>query len=180
MFYLQIDDEISLKLLEKKEAPLFFQMTEQSRDHLRQWLGWVDYTRTLKDSKQFIKAALQKYEEMSDVVTLVWYRGTPAGSLALYDIKWNNYSASIGYWLVKGLEGNGIMSRACSGLISYAFSSLQLNRLELRAALGNKKSRAIAERLGFTNEGTLQQGEWLYDHFTDVVLYRMLAEEWKH
>ncbi|MDM5336277.1 GNAT family protein [Fictibacillus enclensis] len=178
MFFLQVDEEISLKLLEKRDAQLLFQLTEHSRDHLRNWLGWVDYSRTLKDTKTFIKLANQKYADSTDLVTMIWYRGIPAGSLALYDIKWNNYSANIGYWLGKDFEGKGIMVRSCGAMVDYSFGTLSLNRLELKAALANKRSRSVAERLGFKQEGELRQAEWLYDHFVDVALYGMLAEDW--
>ncbi|MDN4525196.1 GNAT family N-acetyltransferase [Fictibacillus fluitans] len=178
MFFLQVDEEISIKLLEKRDAQLLFQLTEHSRDHLRNWLGWVDYSRTLKDTKAFIKLANQKYADSTDLVTMIWYRGIPAGSLALYDIKWNNYSANIGYWLGKDFEGKGIMTRSCGAMVDYSFGTLGLNRLELKAALENKRSRSVAERLGFKQEGELRQAEWLYDHFVNVALYGMLAEDW--
>ncbi|MGG1572596.1 GNAT family N-acetyltransferase [Fictibacillus sp. NRS-1165] len=175
MFFLQVDEEISLKLIEKRDAQLLFQLTEYSRDHLRNWLGWVDYSRTLKDTKNFIKLALQKYADHTDLVTLIWYRGIPAGSLALYDIKWNNFSGNIGYWLGKDFEGKGVMTRSCNAMVEYAFGTLGLNRLELKAALDNKRSRSVAERLGFRQEGELRQAEWLYDHFVDVAVYGMVA-----
>ncbi|MDN4074872.1 GNAT family N-acetyltransferase [Fictibacillus terranigra] len=178
MFFLQVDEEISLKLIEKRDAQLLFQLTEYSRDHLRNWLGWVDYSRTLKDTKNFIKLALQKYADHTDLVTLIWYRGIPAGSLALYDIKWNNFSGNIGYWLGKDFEGKGVMTRSCNAMVEYAFGTLGLNRLELKAALDNKRSRSVAERLGFRQEGELRQAEWLYDHFVDVAVYGMVAGDW--
>jgi len=63
-------------------------------------------------------------------------------------------------------------------LTDYAFKELNLNKVEIRAALENKKSRGIPERLNFVNEGCNRQAEWLYDHYVDHVIYGMLAEEW--
>jgi ribosomal-protein-serine acetyltransferase len=70
------------------------------------------------------------------------------------------------------------MTKACRFLVDYAFAELKLNRVEIRCATGNHKSRAIPERLGFKLEGTVRQAEWLYDHFVDHALYGMLASEW--
>lgn len=70
------------------------------------------------------------------------------------------------------------MTKACIAFINHAFSELQLNRVEIRCAVGNTKSRAIPERLGFTNEGTIRDGEWLYDHFVNHIVYGILAMEW--
>jgi hypothetical protein len=52
-------------------------------------------------------------------------------------------------------------------------------RVEIRAAPENARSRAIPERLGFTQEGTLRQVERVGDRYLDNVVYAMLAEHWK-
>jgi ribosomal-protein-serine acetyltransferase len=49
----------------------------------------------------------------------------------------------------------------------------------MRCAVENKKSRKIPERLGFREEGTIRQAEWLHEHFIDLVIYGMLASEWR-
>jgi ribosomal-protein-serine acetyltransferase len=64
-------------------------------------------------------------------------------------------------------------------LIDYAFNELGLNRLVISCASENKKSRAIAERLGFEQEGVLRQSDWLVDRFVDQVVYGALAGEWR-
>jgi ribosomal-protein-serine acetyltransferase len=53
-----------------------------------------------------------------------------------------------------------------------------MNRLYLRCAVGNIRSRKIALALGFSFEGTQRQAEWLYDHFVDLEMYSLLASEW--
>jgi len=64
-------------------------------------------------------------------------------------------------------------------LIDYAFHELQFNRVEMRCAAENKKSRKIPEKLGFREEGLLRQAGWLHDHFVDMMIYGLLASEWR-
>ncbi|MNJ40026.1 putative ribosomal N-acetyltransferase YdaF [compost metagenome] len=71
------------------------------------------------------------------------------------------------------------MTSSCKAVINYVFHELSLNRVEIRAAVQNSKSRAIPERLNFCNEGIIRQAEWLYDHYVDYVVYGMLKEDWK-
>ena len=71
------------------------------------------------------------------------------------------------------------MTKACRVLVGYAFRELRLNRVEIYCAVENQRSRRIPERLGFTEEGTHRQAEWVHDHFKDLVSYSMLAGEWK-
>lgn len=70
------------------------------------------------------------------------------------------------------------MTRALKSLIAYGFKELGLNRIEVRVAVENKKSRALPERLGFTEEGRLREAERLYDHYVDHIIYGLLTEEW--
>ena len=52
--------------------------------------------------------------------------------------------------------------------------TVTLNRIYIHCAVGNKKSRAIPERLGFIQEGRLQDGECLYGVFHDLIIYGMV------
>ena len=71
------------------------------------------------------------------------------------------------------------MTRACQGLIRYGFDELNLNRIVIYVAPENLKSQAVPERLGFQKEGVLRQSIWIYDRFLDLVVYSLLASEWK-
>jgi ribosomal-protein-serine acetyltransferase len=86
---------------------------------------------------------------------------------------------SLGYWLGEAYVGRGLMTRAARALCEEAFVGLGLNRVEIRAGVHNVRSRAVAQRLGFKEEGTLRQVLWLYDRGVDEVVYAMLAADWR-
>ncbi len=50
-----------------------------------------------------------------------------------------------------------------------------LERFEIRCAVENIKSRAITERLGFMNEGTIHRAEKVCDHWYDHAVYGKLV-----
>ena len=70
------------------------------------------------------------------------------------------------------------MTRSVARVIDYAVLDRGMNRIYIRCGTENRKSRAIPERLGFVHEGTQREAEWLYDHYTDLELYSVLAREW--
>ncbi len=178
VFRLNGENGIHLRLLEIRDAEQVLDLIDGSRPYLREWLPWVDATRTVQDVQTFIHSGLQSYVANSGRELGIWRDGRLAGVIGLHYINWTHRLTSIGYWLGEEFQARGIMTTACRTLIDFLIGEYQLNRFEIRAATENFKSRAIPERLGFTNEGTQRQAEWLYDHFVDHVIYGMLAEEW--
>jgi ribosomal-protein-serine acetyltransferase len=178
MFTYEIEKDLSLRLIELNDAERVFELTDQSRNHLRKWLPWLDVTLQVEDSKEFIQGALRGYAENKSMTTVILLSGEVVGVAGFNSINSANRTAYIGYWLCEEYQGKGIMTKVCKALINYAFNHLSLNKVEIRAAAENKKSRSIPERLGFVNEGRIRQAEWLYDHFVDHDVYGLLAEEW--
>lgn len=179
MFSFQIDDKTVLKMLDLRDAEHLFALTIQSKNTLREWLPFIDYTRSIADSKNFILSTMKQYSDNNGFQAGIWYDGNLAGVIGFHKIDWNNKSTSIGYWLGNEYIGLGLMTKSVEAFVNHALIDLQLNRVEIRAAVENKKSRAIPERLGFQEEGCVRQAEWLYDHYVDHVIYGMLASDWK-
>jgi ribosomal-protein-serine acetyltransferase len=177
-FYLTIDSEIELRVLEEKDARVFYRLIEQNRNYLREWLPWVDSTRSVEDEQAFIRTTYENYLDNKALTCGVWYRGQAAGTIGFHLIDWVGRQVEIGYWLAASFQGKGLMTRACKAMVDYAFHSLNLNRVVIRCATGNRRSCAIPQRLGFTQEGVLRQAEWLSDHFVDLIVYSMLVSEW--
>ncbi|MCI1592819.1 GNAT family N-acetyltransferase [Heyndrickxia oleronia] len=180
MFIHKINDDLALKLIELKDSDRVFELTDTSRNYLREWLPWLDTTIKLEDTIGFINMCLKGFSENRSINTVILFKGNIVGVAGFNNINWSNKTAQIGYWLGEEYQGYGIMTRVAEALTEYAFKELALNKVEIRVAVGNKKSRSIPERLGFINEGCIRQAEWLYDHYVDHVVYGILSEEWSN
>ncbi|MGX2959616.1 GNAT family N-acetyltransferase [Peribacillus sp. JNUCC 23] len=177
----KIDDEVSLRLFNKDDAEEFYDLTISSKSYLKEWLGWLDYTKSVEDTAQNI---ISRCNELVDnggypLSFAIIYNGKIAGTIGFNEIHKANKIGVVGYWLGEKYQGKGIMSNALKALIDYGFNDLKLNRIEISVAVENKKSRALPERFGFKEEGKIRQAEWLYDHYVDHVIYGLLANEWK-
>jgi ribosomal-protein-serine acetyltransferase len=170
MFRHVIDSDTQLRLLEKRHAEELFALTDSCRPYLRKWLPFVDDTKTMDDTRKFIESGLRQLAENNGFHVGIWHRGKIAGCLGYHAINWPNRKTSIGYWLGEEYQGRGIMTAACKALVDHALKELKLNRVEIGCAVENRASRAIPKRLGFKEEGTLRDSEWLYDHFVDHVV----------
>jgi pimeloyl-ACP methyl ester carboxylesterase len=64
------------------------------------------------------------------------------------------------------------------GWLDQAFGPLGLARVTLHIDVENQRSRALADRLGFTEEGVHRQAVGFPDGRRDEVVYGLLAAEW--
>lgn len=175
---INVDDDIILRPPEETDSEGLFNLINKSRVYLREWLPWLETERTAFDTLRFIRFVREQQQRNESLNTSVWFRGVLCGMIGFHRFDWLNRSTSIGYWLSEDFQGKGIMTRSCKALVDFAFSQQKFNRIEIRCAMGNTKSRAIPERLGFRQEGMIREGEWLYNHFVDLIVYGMLAHEW--
>ncbi|BCB03744.1 GNAT family N-acetyltransferase [Bacillus sp. KH172YL63] len=179
MFTYRINEELALRLLEERDAERMYELIDGSRQYLQQWLPWVAGTKAPEDSREFIKGTRLGFAQYNSLTAGIIFRDELVGVAGFNELDWSNQAASIGYWLGEGYQGKGIMTTVTRELIQYGFKTLKLNRIEIRAAEFNHRSRAIPERLGFKEEGKLRQKEQIHDRYVDHVVYGMLAKEWE-
>jgi RimJ/RimL family protein N-acetyltransferase len=80
--------------------------------------------------------------------------GLLVGSTCLFVVSRGVYE--LGYWAVREQRGRGYTVEAARALCDWGWATLDVHRIEWWAMVGNTGSRAVAERLGFTVEGTLR------------------------
>jgi ribosomal-protein-serine acetyltransferase len=166
-----------LRVLEESDAAELHALIVANRAHLARWMPWAA-RQTPEDTIDFIRATRRQLEGGNGFQTALVVRRRIVGVAGYHAISWPHRSTSLGYWLAEAEQGYGTMTLAVRALVDHALGELGLNRVEIRADVENRRSRAIPERLGFQGEGTLRQAERIGDGYRDQALYAMLAEEW--
>nr|ACS83738.1 Kan4 [uncultured bacterium AOKan4] len=178
-FKLRVNDEIEIRMYEESDAETVFALVDRNREHLREWLIWVDATNSQEVTLQHIRDFERHYENKVALSAGIWLKGELAGAIGVVGYHWHNRVMEIGYWLSASQQGKGIMTKAVSAMIDNAFNNLGLNRVEIHCASGNTRSRAIPERLNFKQDGVMREAGLVNGQFVDKVIYSMLASEWK-
>jgi ribosomal-protein-serine acetyltransferase len=176
---MRVDDDTELRLHEERFAKAYYQLIERNRQHLREWMPWLDMEQTVEDLYLFMRNSLQQFVNNQGIQLGIWHQGNIVGSIGLHALDWNDRKVEMGYWLSADQQGKGLVTKAAQTLVNFAFDEYKLNKVEIHCATGNHRSRAIPERLGFTQEGIKRQDQWLYDHYVDMVIYGMLTHDWK-
>ncbi len=177
MFFRQIDNNIKLSLSIPQYAEELFKLTDKNRGFLQQWLPWLDRTKEPLDTQQFLELQLLRFQQGSALHVTIFYQDRIAGVVGYNQIDRVNQIGHLGYWLGEEYNGKGIMTKSAKELIELGFDYYELNRVEIRCAVANNRSRALSERLGFNNEGIIRQAEKLCDRYVDHVVYGLLRSD---
>lgn len=81
------------------------------------------------------------------------------------------------YNLTPPMWGFGYGIESCRGLLHFAFTNLDLHRIEAGVAIENLRSIRLLERLGMTREGQKRKILPLKTGWSDNFIYAILKEE---
>jgi ribosomal-protein-serine acetyltransferase len=174
MLIATLDEGVELRLLELRHAAEYYRLVADNHERLYWWPAEP----TPESTERRLRAGLGRFAEATGVDAGIWDHGILSGFIGLFDIDPGFQSAEIGYWVDKGAEGRGLITRAARAMLKHAFEELKLHRVELRCAATNERSIAVAERLGFRLEGRLVKADRIGSEWVDFLIYGLLDEEW--
>lgn len=147
---------------------------EDNRDHLAAWLPWAA-GQTAADTQAFLLEVEAQAAANDGFQAAIRRDGAIVGVCGFVGVDWVNRGTAIGYWLAADQQGRGLVTAAVAALVEHALGAWGLGRVEIRAATGNRRSRAVAERLGFRPEATFRKAQQLGGRAHDLVVYARVA-----
>ena len=86
--------------------------------------------------------------------------------------KWGIAMGS-GYW------GTGVFQEGADLLVTFAFETVGVHRLEARAAVRNGRGNGALRKMGAIQEGLLRKSFQKDGEYLDQALWTILEEDWK-
>lgn len=130
----------------------------ESLNELKHWMPWAHDEYAVKDGEEWCRRSAASFVQRTILSYTIWLTsGEHVGNIGAFAFDWNVPRGEIGYWLHTRHCGQGLMSEAVNGLTAMLFDQLQFQRVELRMNDLNERSWRVAERCGFTHEGTLRR-----------------------
>lgn len=167
---------LQLRSVAPADAQALDALIAADRERLARFMPWAA-GQTVESTREFIVRSLEQEAANDGFQAVLVVDGSIAGIAGYHRIDRANLSTSIGYWLASAYEGRGLMTAAVAALVDHAFRAWGLHRLELRIAPDNERSRALAARLGFREEGVLREAERFGDEHRDLIMHSLLASE---
>ncbi|MHA7967589.1 GNAT family N-acetyltransferase [Paenibacillus sp. CAU 1782] len=130
----------------------------ESIEELRPWMPWASKVPSVEESEINLRMSRLEFLERKDLRLLLTLKddGTIIGSSGLHRIDWKARKFEIGYWIRTSYAKQGFMTEAVNAIVNFAITELEANRIEIRCDERNERSAHVAQRCGFTLEGTLR------------------------
>jgi ribosomal-protein-serine acetyltransferase len=160
----------------------YHELLVANHERLARWEPWAAVPPTPEGTRSFLEASGRAWLEGTELPVAIAVRAEGGwqlvGAAGLHITDYSQ-SAEAGYWVDGAFEGRGLVRRAVTALLDEAFGPLGLARVTLHTEAGNERSRLLAQRLGFTEEGRHRQAIAFPDGRRDEIIYGLLAGEWR-
>lgn len=176
-FTLDLGDGWALALREPWRAEALHALTRSNVERLKLWEPWAHFESTPASQHQVALDTLHAWVNGTGIPCVLLHHGEVVGAVGSR-IDLYTSVADVGYWIGAAHEGRGGVTRGVTGMLDLLFGR-GVERVEIRTAAHNVRSRTLAARLGFTHEGTLRRAFPVGGVRHDLEVHGLLAEEWR-
>ena len=157
----------------------FWAAVRESASELSPWMAWChqDYSRDEARAWLDSRPAAWDRAEAFDFVVTDRATGALLGACALSHLDHGNLRANLGYWVRTSATGRGVGTEAAAVAVHYGLVDLGLGRIEIVAAVGNRPSQRVAEKLGATREGVVRNRFLVQGAYVDGVLFSLVPTD---
>jgi RimJ/RimL family protein N-acetyltransferase len=155
------DGRLALRPLGDADVPAITQACQDRELH--RWLSRLPDPYEEQHAREFVAQAAEEWAAGTEFTFAITDAadGRLLGVCSLFDVSGlgtpAGVNAEIGYWVVSGERGRGVMTAAARLLAAWGFDELGVRRLQWQAEVGNERSWRVVEKLGFVREGVCRQ-----------------------
>ncbi|MHA6248837.1 GNAT family N-acetyltransferase [Pontibacter sp. CAU 1760] len=146
------------------------------------WRYMVTRISSQQELEAWVDTVQAGYAQSARYTFMVMHKATGklAGSSSYGNISVPDKRLEIGWtWLAESFRGSGLNRQCKFLLLQYAFETLQMERVELKADALNLRSRRAMLKIGATEEGILRSHTLMHDgRRRDTIYYSILRTEW--
>nr|WP_246596165.1 GNAT family N-acetyltransferase [Bacillus alkalicola] len=154
-------ERLIIRMPRPGDGKVVYEAMIASMKELKPWMPFAQKEQTEEEVEQNIREAHAKFLTREDLRLLVFHKetGDYIASSGLHRIDWDVPKFEIGYWIDTRQSGKGYITEAAGRIAEFAFEELKARRVEICCDEKNIKSRAVAERLGFTLDVILEHDD---------------------
>jgi RimJ/RimL family protein N-acetyltransferase len=173
------DGVINLRPFEFGEEKALYTAVQESLCDLEPWMSWANKSYTSETAINFI-AITRAYwanESLYAFAIIDAQTGDLIGGCSLSHIHPVYHFCNLGYWVRTSRHREGIAGRAAKLAARFAFEKAKLIRAEIVIAVGNEKSKRVAEKIGAHYEGIMLNRMTVGTKIYDAHMFSLLPSD---
>ena len=175
-------DRLVLRRFTRRDVDDVAEAVLSSLPELEAYLPWAHRGYGREDAAAYVRDSIQSWKERKAFDFSIRLRNDPdthLGNISVWHVSRLARTGEIGYWIRTDRTTNGIATEATQALMRVGFDVLNMHKIVLRIAVGNRASERVAEKLGFVREGVLREELLIRGIWTDHTLYSILEHEFR-
>jgi ribosomal-protein-serine acetyltransferase len=170
----ELRSRVDIRPLEIRDAPAVLRAIDESRLEVSRWMDWCRPSYGLGDAEEWIRASVQGSDEGTCYQFGIFDGRRFLGACGLTHVDSTTGVANLGYWVRTKAAGQGIAPEAARRVVAWGFAHTALERIEILAAVGNRRSQRVAEKIGAVREGVLRRRLAVFGRHYDAVIYSVI------
>ena len=166
-----------LRPFEPSDAPAFTEAVRESLPSLLPWMPWAHAGYSERDAMEWFAFTHAGRAEGTNHEFGVFSEDGQRflGGTGISQLHATHRGCNLGYWVRQSAQGQGVASGCVRVLADFAFTSLQLHRVEISAAVGNAASAGAARKAGAVWECVARNKLWLHGRTVDADVFSLVA-----
>ncbi|RJT79165.1 GNAT family N-acetyltransferase [Arthrobacter cheniae] len=168
-----------IRLVASGDDEALTELQVRNRDFLAPWdpVRNDDYF-TVSGQRADIEGALARHERGEAMPWVILTDdGEIAGRLTLSGIVRGPFqSCSMGYWLAEDQTGKGLATEAVRAAVIFAFTKLELHRVQAETLIENVASRSVLAKTGFEQYGLAPRYLKIAGSWKDHLVFQRLND----
>jgi len=173
------DGIVTLRPFEFGEEKALHQAVHESLPELEPWMSWANEKYTNETALNFITLTRAYWSNGTLYAFAITDAKTGAiiGGCSLSHLHPVYHFCNLGYWVRSSRHGEGIAGRATQLAARFAFEKVKLIRAEIVIAVGNERSKRVAEKVGAHYEGILLNRMIVGKQVCDAHMFSLLPSD---
>ena len=177
-------ERLIVRCYEAGDGPLYYAAGVRNRDHLQRYESdnVILTAKTEQEAEILVRELHADWVARNCFFMGAFDKETCEFVAQIYVgvINWDLPEFAMGYFVDKDHEGQGFVTEAVQAALRFVFEHLRAHRVRLETNETNTRSRRVAERCGFIQEGQLRGNRRNPDGtFSGDVFYGLLRSEYE-
>lgn len=157
----------------------YWEAVRESVAELSQWMVWCHEGYSREEARAWLDTCARAWDRGEAFDFLVTARTTGAllGACALNQLDPGNCRANLGYWVRTSACGRGVATEAAALVVHYGLGELGFGRVEILAAVANRASQRVAEKVGARREGVARNRFCVHGTYVDAVMFSIVPAD---